>query len=255
MRGITRPKKLTKLASLVAISALLIIFALQKLILDSSPESVRPTPRMRSYLWMPLSQWFFFHAEDVALAETSESKILFLGDSLVQNWSETQVWNKHFKSLAALNFGISGDLTQNLLWRLENGAVGNLNPEKIILQIGTNNLSSSNKETSQEIAQGVIAVVNKLQIAFPEAKILLMAVFPREKEAEHPYRNKIQRLNQHLEILQDLEHLTYLDMGNQFLLSDGTLSQELMPDALHLSEKGYEIWGNAILQWMKSFEK
>ena len=246
-------KKPIKLVILLAITAILIIFPFLKNA-DSVSKSTISAPRMQSYEWMSLSEWFILHAEDVALAEDGQGKIVFLGDSIIQNWYETQAWKKHFEPLMALNFGIGGDMTQNLLWRLENGGIGNLNPEKIVLMIGTNNLSYTD-DTPKEISQGVISIVNKLTNEFLETKVLLMGILPREKQSDHPNRTKVKQLNQYLQSLENLDNITFLDIGEQFLLSDKTISPELMPDFLHLSEKGYETWAREIFKWINSVQR
>ncbi len=192
------------------------------------------------------------HAEDVALAEAGESKLVFWGDSITEGWNGNgrKFWDKHFAPLGAVNFGIGGDMTQNLLWRLENGSAGKLDPDKVVLLIGTNNFGWTDESPTQ-VAAGIRWVVFKLREVHPNAEILLMAVFPRSQAADHPDRARIKELNSLIRPLGELNKITYLDIGAEFLLPDGTLSEELMPDFLHLSEKGYAIWSKAILKWIK----
>lgn len=211
-----------------------------------------PDPRLKSYPWMSLSKWFSMHAEDVALAEAGESKLVFWGDSITEGWNGNgqAFWDKHFAPMGAVNFGIGGDMTQNLIWRLENGSAGKLNPDRIVLLIGTNNYGFTDESPAQ-VAAGISWFVFKLREVHPNASILLMAVFPRSKEADHIHRKMITELNKLIQPLGELNQVTYLDIGKQFLLEDGTLSKDLMPDFLHLSDKGYGIWGCAILDWIK----
>ncbi|NEO86472.1 MAG: hypothetical protein F6J87_19760 [Spirulina sp. SIO3F2] len=245
-------KNLIKFTKLLVITSMLFLAVPEVAKANDAESAIAPVPRTRAYPWMSISKWFELHSEDVAIAEAGEAKLLFWGNSITQGWSWTQVWAEQFAPLGAANFGIGGDTTQNLLWRLDNGSVSALNPEKIVLLIGTNNFGLSHHDP-QEVSDGVTAVVDKLLTVYPEADILLMAIFPRDENAEHPTRAKIRTVNQSLQPLGDLERVTYLDIGEQFLLPDGTLSQELMPDFLHLSEAGYEIWAGAVLQWLDSF--
>lgn len=210
-----------------------------------------PDPRMQSYPWMSLSRWYSMHAEDVAHAEAGESKLVFWGDSITEGWNGNgrALWDEHFAPLGAVNFGIGGDMTQNLLWRLKHGSTGKLYPEKVVLLIGTNNYGFT-IESPIQVAAGVTAVVGALQDAYPHVDILLMAVFPRSREASHPHREKIRLLNAALAPLGQQPGVTFCDIGDQFLLADGTIDVELMPDYLHLSEAGYLIWAEAILEWM-----
>lgn len=234
------------------------LFLLNAIIVSCSVAAsiaTTPNPRLISYPWMSLSRWFTMHAEDVALAEAGESKLVFWGDSITEGWNGNgqAFWQKHFAPMGAVNFGIGGDMTQNLLWRLDNGSAGKLDPDRIVLLIGTNNYGFT-QETPTQVAAGVNWVVFKLREEHPNAEILLMAVFPRNEEADHINRKKIIELNQLIQPLGNVNGITYLDIVKKFLLPDGTLSKELMPDFLHLSDKGYDIWGKAILEWIQETE-
>ena len=206
---------------------------------------------MLSYPWMSLSTWYDMHAEDVALATEGSAPLLFIGDSITQGWNgkgQSQ-WEEYFAPLGAVNFGIGGDTTQNLLWRLKFGATENLDPEAVILLIGTNNLSFT-KDNPETIAAGVITVVDALTISYPNADILLMGVFPRSEKATHKHRGQINRINGIISQLESRDRVTYLDITKKLAESDGSLSKEVMPDFLHLSEEGYRRWREAILPWV-----
>ena len=229
-----------------------IVFLMLSIVMAGNlPASIAttPNPRMLSYPWMSLARWFNLHAEDVALAEAGESKLVFWGDSITEGWKGKAAWDQHFAPLGAVNFGIGGDMTQNLLWRLDNGSTGKLDPDNVVLLIGTNNYGFTD-ESPVEVAAGVVTVVGKLQQSYPNADILLMAVFPRSREADHPHREKIRLLNMAIQSLGEQPGITFLDIGEKFLLPDGTIDPELMPDYLHLSENGYAIWADAILGWL-----
>lgn len=142
-------------------------------------------------------------------------------------------------------------MTQNLLWRLEYGATENLDPKAVMLLIGTNNLSFTQDEP-ETIAAGVTTVVDQLTHSFPNADILLMGVFPRSEKPDHPSRYKITRINNLISQLESRSHVTYLDITDQLLETDGTISQKVMPDYLHLSEEGYRRWTEAILPWISA---
>ena len=215
------------------------------------PLAVTPAPRLESYSWMSLGRWYEMHAEDVELAYAGDSPLLFIGDSITEGWQHAgaKYWKAEFEPRGAVDFGIGGDMTQNLLWRLDNGAAGELQPRAIVLLIGVNNTGFTG-ETPASIASGVIAVVNDLEVRFPDADILLQAVFPYGEKADDPKRAVIREINQGIEHLGQRENVTYIDLGRVFLESDGSLSAEVMPDFLHLSEEGYRRWAEAILPWV-----
>ncbi len=171
--------------------------------------------------------------------------LIFDGDSITDFWMNRgkAIWNAHYAKLNAFDFGISGDRTENLLWRLQNGQVDALHPKLIALMIGTNNWAVN---TSEQIADGVKADINEYRTRCPDSVILLQAIFPRGQKSDDPARAKIEAINQIIAKLGDGDKIVYMDFGEKFLQPDGTLSADIMPDFLHPSDKGYQIWANAI---------
>lgn len=215
------------------------------------PDSITPNPRMVNYPWMSLSKWYEMHAADVAIATEGAAPIVFIGDSITEGWNGNgqTLWEKHFAPLGAANFGIGGDTTQNLLWRLNYGATGKLDPKGVILLIGTNNFAFT-KDRPETIAAGVIAVVDTLTASYPNANILLMGVFPRGETKNFKFRPGIDRINRIISQLESRDRVTYLDITSALLEPDESLSKVVMPDFLHLSEDGYRRWAKAILPWI-----
>ena len=170
--------------------------------------------------------------------------VIFIGDSITQGWEGfgKANWDKYYSQRNAVNLGISGDRTQHVLWRLNNGNLKRIKPKLAVIMIGTNNLGNSPEE---DIANGIGGIVNMLRTKKPKTKILLLAIFPRE-EKPGEIRTKLSRINQQIAKLDDGKHVFFLDIGPKFTQPDGSLSKDIMPDFLHLSEKGYEIWAQAI---------
>lgn len=207
-------------------------------------ENSTTTPAPREGSWMTMHENF--------LKRSKEGKIdlLFLGDSITRGWDSRnkeghgarEVWDRYYGARNAANFGIGGDRTQHVLWRLEHGEVDGISPKLVVLMIGTNNAGSN---SPAEIAAGIEAIVAKLREKLPMTKILLLAVFPRG-EKPGPVRERLQAVNARIARLDDDKWVHYLDIGNHFLAEDGTISREIMPDFLHLTRKGYQIWAEAI---------
>jgi len=172
--------------------------------------------------------------------------IAFIGDSITQGWEGAGkgVWQKYYGSRKSLNFGVGGDRTQHVLWRFENGQLDGVKPKAAVLMIGTNN---SNKEdnTEAEILAGVQAIVKQIRTRLPDTKLIVVGIFPRGATFS-TQRGKILQVNQALAKLDDGKMIHYLDFGSQLIEADGSISKEVMPDKLHLSDKGYEIWAAAI---------
>jgi lysophospholipase L1-like esterase len=140
------------------------------------------------------------------------------------------------------NFGIAGDTTQGVLFRLKNGEGQGFSPKAVMLMIGTNNTM---RNSAGEIAEGIGAVVLELQKDFPNAKILLLAIFPRNTP-EDPVRETIAEINATISKLHDGKTVFYLDIGAKFLDDKGNIPKDVMSDALHPTTKGYEIWAEAV---------
>jgi lysophospholipase L1-like esterase len=198
------------------------------------PETVVPAPRE--------GRWMDMHLKLVERAKQGNVDLLFLGDSITQGWNDNQVWARHYFPRHAANFGIGGDRTQHVLWRIQNGELDGIEPKAVVLMIGTNNASSA---TADEIAQGITAIVRELRQRLPKAKVLLLGVFPRGQKPDAT-REKLQAVNTKIAGLDDGSHVKFLDIGKAFLNQDGTISPEIMPDYLHLTRKGYRIWADAM---------
>jgi lysophospholipase L1-like esterase len=194
---------------------------------------------------MQLHESFVKRAREAQSPSQGDKKpvdLLFLGDSITQGWNDNDVWKRFYGPRNAANFGIGGDQTQHVLWRIRNGELEGIDPKVVVLMIGTNNAGSA---TAGEIAQGVRAIVMELRQKLPKAKILLLGVFPRG-EKPNETREKLDAVNTKIAKLEDGIHLKFLDIGRSFLNKDGTISSEIMPDYLHLSGKGYRIWADAM---------
>jgi lysophospholipase L1-like esterase len=189
--------------------------------------------------------WVKRHEGFVAEAKAkADCGLLFLGDSITDSWrGKKAIFDAAFGAHKPLNLGVSGDRTQHLLWRIQNGEIDGLKPKAAILMIGTNNIGQSNPEPPASAVAGIQAIVAHLKKSTPDTKILLLAVFPRGEKPDHPHRAAVKEIN---DAIAKLDGVRYLDIGPKFLQPDGTISKEIMPDFLHLSDKGYQIWADAI---------
>ena len=177
--------------------------------------------------------------------------IEFIGDSITQGWEGrgTNVWREFYGRRKAINFGVSGDRIQHVLWRFEQGQLDGIKARVAVVMIGTNN-SNKDDNTEADILEGVTAIVQQIRTRQPDTKILLLGIFPRGKTFS-PQRGKILQVNQALARLDDGSHIFYLDFGAQYLENDGSISKSIMPDFLHPNEAGYRIWAKAIAPKLK----
>jgi lysophospholipase L1-like esterase len=202
--------------------------------------------------------WVKRHEGFVELAKQGGIDVLFLGDSITDFWRSENpqqggkpVWDREYVPLHAANFGISGDRTQHVLWRLDHGEVDGIHPKVLVLMIGTNNTGNERdtntpRNTPAETIEGVKAIIQKLRTKLPETKILLLAIFPRNEKPDDWQRAQVNEINRTIAKFADGKMVRFLDLNAKFLAPDGTLPKEIMPDFLHPNLKGYEIWAAAM---------
>ncbi len=199
------------------------------------------------------------------ISKLGEAPLVFLGDSITQGWNGKgkAAWEKYWVPLGAANFGIGGDRTEHVLWRLQNGNYDGLSPKLTVLMIGTNNTGHQGRamkehagaiynSTPQETAEGVTEIVKLLQKKQPQMKVLILAIFPRGANNEDPKRKQNETANQLISKLADEKTVYFMDINQAFLEEDGTLSKKIMPDLLHPNAGGYEIWSKEIMAKVKS---
>jgi lysophospholipase L1-like esterase len=194
------------------------------------------------------------HNQYVAQAKAGNIDLYMLGDSITDFWQHRHKanWDKSFAGWKAADFGISGDRTQHVLWRLQNGELEGVTPKVIVLLIGTNNLPQNavyTENTVADAAKGVKAIVDLLKEKEPQAHILLMAVFPRGDKAvsSTPLSDRVNELNGMIANLDDGKQVKFLNINNQLADTDGKLIPGvMMADNLHPSDKGYALWSEAM---------
>lgn len=198
------------------------------------------------------ADWIKRHEGFVAEAARGNIDVLFLGDSITDMWRREgrAIWEAHFAALHAGNFGIDGDRTQHLLWRIQHGTLDGLSPKVVVLLIGTNNTGMEKqapvpRNTTTEAIEGIKAVLGAIRAKLPNARILLLGILPRG-EPDSPYRSQIGVINAALRDQADDQAIRFLDISSVFLCPDGSISRQIMPDLLHPNEAGYAIWAAAL---------
>ncbi|KAK0139572.1 Platelet-activating factor acetylhydrolase IB subunit beta [Merluccius polli] len=194
-------------------------------------------------------RWMAQHTRFVQECKDAEPDVLFVGDSMVQLMLQHDIWREMFSPLHALNFGIGGDTTCNVLWRLQNGELDNIKPKVVVLWVGTNN----HQHTAEQVAEGILAVAQLLTSRLPKAKVIILVrsqtkthphihrlgLLPRG-ERPNPLREKNSAVNGLLRSrLPRPGQVLLLDAGPGLLQPDGSLSQRDMFDFLHLTAAGY----------------
>jgi lysophospholipase L1-like esterase len=194
------------------------------------------------------ARFFRYHADFLERGAKGPVGVLFIGDSITAGWAaKSEIWDKAWGDYQPANFGIGGDQTQHVIWRIEQGELDKVNPKVVVLMIGTNNLGG---HTAPDIAAANGKIVSMIHAKLPETKVLLLGVFPRGPRTNRggipdPHEEKMRmigEINQELAAMDNGSNIRYLDLGPKFMSADGTIAKAIMPDQLHPSAAGYEIW-------------
>ncbi len=211
-------------------------------VLRKTPRRQRSNPSLCADAW-----WKQRHESMNERVKKGNVDLLMIGDSITHGWEGAgkEVWNKYYEKRNAVNLGISGDCTQHVLWRLENGNIDGISPKLAVIMIGTNNAGNEH-DPAAEIVAGVKAIVAKLREKLPQMKILVLGIFPRGADDKDPIRQVNAKANEAIAKLADGKTIFFLDIGDKFLGPGRTLPKDVMPDLLHPNAKGYQIWAEAM---------
>lgn len=201
--------------------------------------------------------FYTLHDEFLARGKSGPIGVLFLGDSITERWKQApHIWEHYFGKYQPANFGIGGDRTHNVVWRIENGELDGIKPRVVVLMLGTNN---TDVHSAEQIAAADGKIIGMIRKKIPGAKVLLLAIFPRDArknadglivEANVADAAKraviIDKANALLAKLDDGKQVRFLDINHVFLGRDGRIPWTIMPDQLHLSPAGYQLWAEAI---------
>ncbi|HCE43255.1 MAG TPA: hypothetical protein DET40_06885 [Lentisphaeria bacterium] len=176
--------------------------------------------------------------------------VLFIGDSITQQWQRAErglpVWEKYFKDIKPGNFGIGGDRTQNVIWRIEKAKWDGVNPNTIVLMIGTNN-----GDKGEALFEAQKIIVKMLNERFPKAKIIFIPVLPRCDRGSN-FKTLVFSANKFApRLVSECKNVTILDMTDKFIDGQKVLKKELFVDGLHLSTAGFEVWAQSLLPLLK----
>jgi lysophospholipase L1-like esterase len=223
--------------------------------------AIIPVPKLEEDSY----NWWDRHAEVLAIKDSIKPEILLIGDSITHFWGGSpqrryangelrapngpESWNKLFGRHRVLNIGFGWDRTQNVLWRLDHGEIDGINPRLVVINIGTNNTSltsAARRNTASEIVDGIMAIQARVRTKIPNAKIVVMALFPRESDPGNPRRVLINQVNGQLKVLADHQNISLINIGPEMLNPDGTFLPGMMLDFTHPTDRGYQVWADAL---------
>ena len=227
----------------------------------SSNTAIVPVPKLENDSY----DWWSRHSEILRIKDSINPEIVLIGNSITHFWggepklkyadgkprnpNGPKTWDSLFSNYRVLNLGFGWDRTQNVLWRLDHGELDGLHPRTVIINIGTNNTSETSnarKNTAKEIVDGISAICMRVRSKVPDARIILMAIFPREQNPTDPRRILIKEINEQLVTFANDHKITFVDIGPGMLDADGHFLPGMTFDFCHPTEKGYQIWANGI---------
>lgn len=219
---------------------------------SAAPSPMEPVNRDAT------SWWKKQYEQQVEQVKNNPCGVLFLGDSITDLWSKDgkNVWKKEFGPYNPCNFGISGDQTTNLIYRITNSGIpAQTDPKLCIVMIGTNNTGHfRGGESPEKTAMGILCSVEHLLVRFPNTHVLLLGIFPRGTGPQDKLRLHNDKINAVLAQCQ-LPRTTYANINKRFLDNSGKLLPGISKDNLHFTEKGYAIWAKAVLPYIKKYCK
>jgi lysophospholipase L1-like esterase len=201
--------------------------------------------------------WYARHEAVLKAIQGADPEVVMIGDSITHFWGGdppgpnhgAESWKAAFGDRHVVNLGFGWDRTQNVLWRLDHGEFAGLHPHWAVLMIGTNNLTGTahaRENTPAEIVAGISAISLQISTISPRTRIVHMAVLPRGRKADDPFRPKIAEVNRLLAAYAAQERHAFIDIGAQLVDGAGTIPAELMGDACHPTDKGYALWAAAL---------
>ena len=212
----------------------------------SGPETTQPIPKTGN------EAFFQLHESYVARAQAGPIGLLFLGDSITLQWNKVpHIWEHYYGAYQPASFGIGGDGTQHVIWRIVHGELDGISPKVVVLLIGCNNCGGS---SAADISAGIREIIRLIHEKIPTTKILALGIFPRgprinadgspDDWASH--MTKIRKVNADLLTLDNGANIRVLDITPNFRGNDGTTPKSIMPDQVHLTAAGYQIWADAM---------
>lgn len=218
----------------------------------TNPAAVPAIPPFNTAVWNTL-----FQAQSAELA-SSPHRVLFLGDSITQLWSDPAhggPWWNVFSSWGASDFGIGGDTTEGLLYRIFAGVPVGSSLKVAVLLIGTNNFGLGH--TPEQVAEGIKANVNAVLARAPGARVLVVSLLPRGDNNAYGrwYRSRIARVNALVRGLRNDRSVFVADYTPYFLDGFGAANPALFdaePDPVqgavrvHPNGVGYALLGSLL---------
>ena len=188
-------------------------------------------------------------------------KIVFTGSSLMEMFPINKLLEEHNDPTVIYNRGIGGFISAELLDVID-VCVLQLEPSRVFINIGTNDLSDS-RIPVQHLMDNYDKIITAIENHIPKVEIYLMAYYPVNYEAAAEnmkeclkIRNneKIAAANKEVEKLAAKHGQKYIDINKNLKDSQGRLKAEFTIEGLHINEDGYRAIYDDIMNYVKEPE-
>jgi hypothetical protein len=192
------------------------------------------------------AKWFNNFANQLTQTQTiagfnGEIDLLLLGDSITEAIAWSGDYQKHLPGMKTLYYGIGGDQTSHVLWRIENGILNGINPKYATLMIGINNFWPDT--SAEEVAAGAIACGKAMREKMPDTILFHFGVFSVGAGILH-LNSKVDQINEIIKAATPSYNAKFVSMRDVFITADGKeIPGMLSPDGVHITAKAYDAWG------------
>jgi beta-glucosidase len=210
------------------------------------PQTVadKPVPRVGAEPWVISEEWRAHHERQLRAPNRARAKVIFLGDSITEGWGVAPSYRDHFGKYSPLNLGLVSDVTQNVLWRVDHGALDGTHPDVLVLMIGVNNLAGG--FSARDTVAGIRAILVAVQAHLPNTRVLLLGILPARQSPDDPLRQRIVEANRLLASLPPSPRVTVHDVGAVLLEPDGTITKATLRDFVHPTAAAYALLSEAV---------
>ena len=221
-----------------------------------------PSGEYRSGAGWPEETDWWTQANDIdsICGSVENIDLLLIGNSITQGFGNRpnitsspgkNASEKFFQGLEWINAGISGDRTQQLLFRIQNGEYESVNPHTVVLTIGVNNFSDN--DGAAEIAEGIQNIVDVIAKRFPlNTRIILFGPLPTGVDPASEQRVKYNEIHKRIKSLGERSKVSYHNVLSHFITKNGFLNPlYYSEDGIHLKTKGYDVWAKYIKEQLE----
>lgn len=174
----------------------------------------------------------------------SKGQIVFIGDSITDGCALDNYYQD--LPLSVYNRGIGGDNTLGVIDRLDSSLI-TLNPKKVVLLIGTNDINGKRKPAN--VLSDYEEILKTISVKLPDTKVYCISIPPMNKDLETYTSIEVDKSNATvLEVNPKIKELAtkygyeYVDIHTDLCDENGYLMKSCSPDGIHLNNEGYLKW-------------